>query len=530
MSIIVKHISYIHPDRETLFRDISFSISDNQKINLIGDNGSGKSTLLQIVAERLRASSGEIVLSEKPYYIPQHFGQYDHLTVAEALRINTKIEALHAIINGDASIENFTRLDEDWNIEERANKALSLWDLDHIALSQQISTLSGGEKTKVFLLGIAIHSPSIILLDEPSNHLDAKSRQQLYDFIKSYKGTIIVVSHDRTLLNLLNITYELNRDSIDIYGGNYEFYKAQKAEKLNALQAQLNEKEKELRQALQVAQLASERKQREDSRGKKIQKQGGIPRIAINRLKDQAEGSASKLKETHSEKIGDIADDLNHIRQKLPDSKDLKISFENANLHTGKILITAKDINFGYSSDLLWNNALNFQIRSGDRVAISGSNGIGKTTLLKLVLGKLEPTTGTLVRADFKYLYVDQEYSIIDNRLTVFEQVEQFNSQNFEEHKLKRYLHHFLFSYDTWDKPCSKLSGGEKMKLVFCCLMVSSDTPDMFILDEPTNNLDIQSLEIVTSTIKEYKGTILVISHDQYFIKEIGVDTSINLE
>lgn len=530
MSIIVKQLSYIHPDREPLFENISFSVSKGQKVSLIGNNGSGKSTLLHIIAGDLQPSSGEIIYQDTPYYIPQHFGQYDTSTVAEALQIDKKLEALHAILGGDASVNNFTVLNDDWDIEERALSALSKWGLGHIALYQKIDSLSGGEKTKAFLAGINIHSPNNILLDEPSNHLDKKSRSQLYELIEDSNATIIVVSHDRTLLNLLNLTYELTGNAIEIYGGNYEFYKIQKEEKLEALQAQLDEKHKELRKARNLARETAERKQKRDVRGKKSVEKKGIPRIMLNTIRNRAESSAAKLKETHNNKMDGITDDMKQIRQQLPPQKELKMDFEDAGLHTGKILVTAHEINFGYTDRMLWKEPLEFEIRSGDRIVISGQNGTGKTTLLKLIFGKLEPVQGQIVRADFRYLYIDQDYSIINNELTVFGQLQQFNTRGLTDDELRVILHRFLFTYNTWNKPCEKLSGGEKMRLVFCCMQADNNAPDMFILDEPTNNLDIQSLEIVTNTIKEYKGTLLIISHDVYFIEEADITKEIELQ
>lgn len=529
MSIVVKQLSYIHTDKELLFRNLNFNLSKGQKIALIGNNGSGKSTLLQIIAGHLQATEGDIIFSEKPYYIPQHFGQYDDLNVAEALRIDHKIKAMEAIIGGDSSVSNFALLDDDWNIEERVRVALDQWNLQDIQLPQLIKNLSGGEKSKVFLSAVFIHNPPVILMDEPSNHLDADSRQQLYEFIETSKATMIVVSHDRKLLNLLNLTYELDSNSVEIYGGNYDFYKTQKIVKLKALEEQQHEKEKALRQAKKIAKETAERKQRQDSRGEKKQLRQGTPRIAMNTLRNKAEQSASKLKDAHVEKMEGIVADLNRIRQKLPDIKELKMTFKNASLHTGKILVTAKNINFGYNSKTLWNFPLDFQIRSGDRVAVSGSNGSGKTTLIKIIIGRLQPTEGILCKAESGYLYLDQDYSLIDDKLTLFEQIQEFNTRHFLEHELKMLLHHFLFTSDMWNKTCDKLSGGEKMKLIFCCLMVSNDMPDMIILDEPANNLDIQSLEIVAASIKEYKGTVIVISHDNYFIEEIGVNKCIRL-
>lgn len=529
MSLAVHQISYIHADNETLFSNVRFIINRGEKIALVGPNGSGKSTLLQIIAGNLKPTEGEIISSTTPWYVPQHFGQYDEMTVAEALFIDKKLQALHKILEGDASETNFTILDDDWSIEERSLAALFSWGLDYVELSRKMDTLSGGEKTKVFLSGLQIHSPEIILLDEPTNHLDSSSRQKLYSIITSTSATMLIVSHDITLLNLVPITFELGETGTTMYGGNYDFYKEQKALQLEALQANLEEKEKELRLARKIARETMERKQKHEVRGKKLNEKKGIGKMAMNTYQDKAEKSAVKLKGVHEEKASQLQDSINQLRDILPDGRSMKIDFDNSGLHIGKILVKAEDINFGYSDTPLWSSSYNFIIRSGDRYVIRGDNGSGKTTLLKLITDKLQPVSGNIERADFSYTYIDQEYSLIRNDLTVYEQAQQYNSRHFEEHEIKMLLSRYLFPYGTWEKKCEKLSGGEKMRLMICCLMIGNQTPDMIILDEPTNNLDVQSIEILTSVIKEYRGTLLTISHDAYFVKEIGIDKEIAL-
>lgn len=529
MEIILKDISYYHPDREPLFRGISFSILKGQKASLIGNNGSGKSTLLRIIAGELEAFSGELAVDDKLYFVPQHFGQFDRITVAEALRIDRKIAALQAILGGDVSAENFNALEDDWSIEERVSAAFSLWGLREIPLSQEMKTLSGGEKTKVFLAGIDIHAPSVILMDEPTNHLDTDYRQQLYKLVENSKSTMLVVSHDRTLLHLFDLTFELNKEGVEVYGGNYEFYRQLKDEKTHALQARLDAKEKELRKAKKTAREVAERAQKQDGRGEKRSLKKGTPRIMMNTLKNKAEQSTSKLKEVHSEKMGDIAGDIKEIRNRIPGERALQMDFGDAGLHTGKILVDAEAVNFAYSSRMLWKDPLTFRILSGDRMVIHGKNGSGKTTLLKLITGQLEPASGVLKKSDFHYVYIDQEYSMINNELTVYEQAQQFNARNLPEHEVKTLLTRFLLPHPMWDKICGILSGGEKMKLLFCCLAVGNHAPDMFILDEPTNNIDIQGMEIMTKTLQSYRGTLLVISHDLYFIEEIRINRSLTL-
>ena len=531
MSIIqINNLSYIHSDHTPLFEGVSFSVAPHQKIALIGPNGSGKSTLLRLIASRNKPTSGEIVHSGNIYYVPQHFGQYNALTIAGALGIEPKINALHAILSGDLSETNYDILQDDWNIEERASAALETWGLAGFGLSQPLASLSGGEKTRVFLSGISIHEPELIALDEPSNHLDRNSRKQLYELIETNPAAMIVVSHDRTLLNLLDTTLELGPKGVTLYGGNYEFYKEQKEMHLQALQERMEDREKSLRTAQKTAREAAERKARQDARGDKKAKQAGIPRIMLKTIADGAAASGKKLREVHAEKITGISEELKNLREQIPEKREMKVKLENSTLHTGKILVTAESVNFSYEEKPLWTEPLSFQIRSSQRIVIEGDNGSGKTTLIKLIVGSLEPTTGNITRAEnLQYLYIDQEYSLIDNNRTVFEQVQGFNDRKLPEHILKTELHRFLFPADTWDKPCSQLSGGEKMRLIFCCLLVSNSTPDLFILDEPTNNLDIQSLEIVTEALENYRGTLLIISHDHYFTHEIGIQETLAL-
>ncbi|NLN84432.1 MAG: ABC-F family ATP-binding cassette domain-containing protein, partial [Firmicutes bacterium] len=398
--LILQNISYTHPNKNLLFTDINLTVNISEKIALIGNNGVGKSTLFKIVVGELQPSNGKISVKTKPYYVPQIFGQFNHLTISQALRIEDRLNALKEILKGNTSEENFNLLNDDWAIEERCNEALSYWQLNDLNLSQKLESLSGRQKTKIFLAGISIHQPELILLDEPSNHLDTDSRQLMYDFIQTTKSTLIVVSHDRKLLNLLDSVYELGKHGIKVYGGNYDFYKQQKQIENNALSRDIQSKEKMLRKAKEKEQKTLERQQKLDTRARKNLGKVNLPKIVSNTWRNSAERSTAKTVSVHAEKISGLSQDLLELRSSVFVIDIMKFGFDNSTLHKGKILFTAIDINFGYDNQPLWTENLNFQIISGERITLKGKNNSGKTTLIRLILGDIEPQSGTIYRAD----------------------------------------------------------------------------------------------------------------------------------
>lgn len=526
----LQDITYLHPNRDLLFSGLNLAVNRHDKMALIGNNGTGKSTLLKLMAGTILPASGSIKRESDTYYLPQLYGQFNALSIARALGIADKLDALKKILAGDVTESNLEVLGDDWSVEERCREALAYWELDVPELTQKMHTLSGGQKTKVFLAGIRLQQPEIVLLDEPSNHLDKAARKKLNEYVQSTTATVVLVSHDRTLLNLADTVCELSKRGITVYGGNYDFYVEQKQLEEDALQQSLKSKEKELRKAQETAKDALERKQRNDVRGKKKQEKAGVPKIFMNTLRNKAEQSSSRLKNVHAGKTETAAKELNELRKELPGTDKMKIDFDNSTLHRGKVLAEATAINFGYNEILLWQKPLDFEISSGERISIEGGNGSGKTTLIKMILGELQPQYGMMKRAAFRAIYIDQEYLFIDNTLTVYEQAEQVNSGALQEYEIKLRLNRFLFPQSCWDKPCSALSGGEKMRLMLCCLAIRNQAPDMIILDEPTNNLDIQNIEILTEAINGYAGTVLVVSHDQRFLEEINTTRSIVTE
>lgn len=528
--ILLQNISFGFPGGNLLFNHINFTIQSHTKSALVGSNGMGKSTLLKIIAHEIQPLSGNINIQGEIFYVPQMFGNFNHLTISECLKIDQKLNALDKITNGEVDEKYFEILNDDWDIEERCQNALQYWGLQDFDLNQKLEKLSGGQKTKVFLAGIQINHPDIIILDEPTNHLDLEGRKLLYDLIEKISATVIIVSHDRSLLNLVDTIFELSNQGITAYGGNFDFYTEQKEVEEEALHNDINAKERALKKAKEKERETLERKQKLDARGKQKQEKSGVARIMMNTLRNNAEKNTSKLKNIHAEKINDISGDLRDLRSTVRNFDQMKVNFNDSSLHSGKLLLAVENINFKYRTDKLWAENLNLEVRSGDRISIKGSNGSGKTTLIKLLLGNIEPFEGKISRAEFQSIYVDQEYSLINPELTVYDFVQTFNDSALQESEVKTLLSRFLFGKETWDKKCEFLSGGERLRLLLCGLSISNKAPDLIILDEPTNNLDLQNVEILTNSIKDYHGTLLVISHDEIFLDEIGIGGEVVLK
>ena len=490
MSIILSGVSYRYRNQQFLFEGIDLSVAAGAKAAVVGDNGAGKSTLLKLVAGELAPAAGSIACSSRPYYVPQHLSAAG-ISAVGVLGVADKLDALRAICGGSADPRCYDILADDWDVEARCRAALDHWGLPHVGLTDPVDALSGGERTKLCLAGISVHNPSVILLDEPTNHLDTSGRRRLYDLIRASRATIVVVSHDVALLNLLGTTCELSAKGLKVYGGNYDFYRERKRIEEEALAQQVDSEQTALRLARKKAQLVGK----------------------------------------HAELIDGSRERLDELRRRQRTQCELKIDFDDAQLHDGKLLVRADGLNFEYAPGRpLWREPLALEIRSGERIRLTGDNGTGKTTLVRLLTGELEPTAGRIGRADFSYVCLDQQYSRVNTPQSVLELAQSCNHGNLQDHELKLRLHRALFGQQMWDKRCDTLSGGERMRLCLCSPMIANHVPDLFVLDEPTNNLDLSSLAILTRTVRNYRGTLLVVSHDDNFTREIGITRTVGLE
>ena len=529
MSLIVQDLSYIHPNKDFLFQNITFTIPAGEKCAIVGNNGVGKSTLLRILAGKIPPATGTIVCDDILYMIPQHFGQFDGMSVAEALGLADKLRALSIILDGRGTEKEYEQLNDEWDIPERLTEAFAKWQIGHIAPDMLMGNLSGGEKTRVFLAGQDIFKPSIVLMDEPTNHLDTTGRALVYEDIAHTNRTTVIVSHDRTLLNRLSAIYEMSPTGMQFYPMNYDAYRETVDAETKAKVTRLENQQKELAKAEKSARKTIERQQKHASRGEKQNAKKCVARISMGLLRNKSEATTSRLNKVQQEKMEAMRRDIHEIRSSINEYTEIKIDMGNSALAGKKLLVEAKHVTFKYvGRNTMWRqHPLDLSIFSGERIRLQGDNGCGKSTLLKLITGALQPTSGKILRKEtLNILYLDQEYSCLDNELTVYDQLEACNSKR-PEHELKMLLNRFLFTPSTWDKKCRSLSGGEKMKLALCHLIVCEDAPDMIIADEPTHNIDIASMNILAAVLKNYKGTLLVVSHDEQFIHDLGIERTI---
>lgn len=530
MQIIAEHLSYTFPSGKKVINDLSFSLPAGEKAALIGDNGSGKSTLLRLLTDSLKPDAGSVQITEHHWFVPQHVGQYNNDSIARILQVDDKINALTEIENGATDPSHFELLADDWAIHERIRSALEQWNLPRLQLNSPFKKLSGGEKTRVFLAGITLHQPKLVLMDEPTNHLDTHGREKLSQFILESNADFLIVSHDRQLLNLCSPIVELSSLGLKTYGGNYTFYEEQKKVETESIGHHIHHTQKSIAEARDKHRKTMERKMKLDARGSKKAKKEGLGKMAMNTAQNRAEGSASKLDETHELKILEEQKRLQELKKQQRELNNIRITLHNSELHNGKILFESKQVNYAHpGSDLLWKESLSFIIQSGERVRITGPNGSGKSTLIRLLNSEIKPTQGSLkIQSEHSFL-MDQEYSLINREATVLEQAGAFNSIKKPGHELKTLLHRYLFDERVWNQKCRSLSGGEMLRLSLCCMALKTDQPDTILLDEPTNNLDLRNIKLLTNALTSYQGSLIVISHDLQFVKDLKLKSEIKI-
>lgn len=495
---------------DVIIEKASFHLNDGDKVGIIGRNGAGKTTLLNMLTGQLSCDEGEFFVSQniRIGYLKQRDNFNSERTV---------MEEIEGIFSGLAKLEEeITRLSDevaanphDMRRIEKLDELQHRFDreggytykseiigiLNSMAFGEsfynkKISSLSGGERTRLALAALLLEKPDILLLDEPTNHLDIGTLKWLEQYLSAYKGTVMIVSHDRYFLDqTVNRIFEVENHKVYCYEGKYSDYAAQK--KLR--------RETELR--------AYNNQQREIARQEEM----------IRRMKQHGTEHLAKRAASREKRL----DMIERLERPESEMGKMKIHFRQ-NFQSGSDVILAEDLEkcFGWGQNRreLFRN-VNLDIKRGERICIVGPNGVGKTTLLRVLLGELPPTAGYLkIGHNVAFGYYDQGQLLLNDSNTVLEELKD-SYRLYTDTEMRSILGRFLFQGDEVFLPVGSLSGGEKARLSLLKLMLSG--ANTLILDEPTNHLDIESKEVFEEALLEFPGTVIVVSHDRYFLQRI---------
>lgn len=519
--ILINNISFHLPTGKSLFQDLTLALSQ-YKTGLVGRNGVGKSTLLKLILGELTPITGSIQTGGKLGFVPQNPILSQDITLAQFLECEEKINAFHRIIAGSVQEKDFTSLNEEWDIEERIKKWLGTFALSHIPYNRKITTLSGGETTRLFLTKIFLSDADFLLLDEPTNHLDERARESLYQAITEWQGGLIIVSHDRTLLNLMQEIVELTPLGANTYGGNYDDYVSQKEIKNAAHAQQLHNANKLMHKTQNTIKKVREKHQHKQSRGKELKRNNSIDKMGANFKKGRSEKTQNKLLIKEKRLLDHAESHLQSVKDKMEINEEIHVDLPATKVPNAKIILDIQDLNFSYGIDKNLIKNFSLKIIGPEKIAFVGDNGSGKTTLMKLILNELSPQSGKIYMGTEHVRYLDQNATLLNPNLSLLENFLQLNSDA-NENMAYRALAQFLFKNQTTHKLVGNLSGGEKLRALLACIFMSSYPPQLLILDEPTNHLDIANIKSIESALNHYQGAMIVISHDKTFLNNIGV-------
>ncbi len=488
----------------TIFSNISFSVPDNARIGLVGPNGAGKTTLLKIMTGQQEPTSGQFTINKglKVGYIAQENGLGEDKTIWDEMltvfnnlikknkRITKMQEQIAEHPEDEDLLKRYDQLAYDFEQEggftyqAEIKSILNGFNFKENTWQKVIRTLSGGEKTRLAFVKLLLQKPPVLLLDEPTNYLDLDTLDWLEAFLKNYQGAIITVSHDQYFLDhLANQIFELNFGKLTTFKGNYSQYV----------------KEREL---MNNQQEAAYEKQQEKIKKEEEFIQKNLVRASTTKRAQSRRKALDKME-----------------RIKPPKHKQkVRINF-TSDRPSGKEVLIAKDLTIGYPDKTMVSD-IDFQVNKNDRVAIIGPNGIGKSTLLKTIMKKLEPKDGSIkYGASLDIGYYDQELQSLDPSKTVLDTIWD-RHKTMPEKDVRSILASFLFTAEDIDKTVGQLSGGQKARLTLTVLSLEKD--NFLLMDEPTNHLDIEAKEVLEQALDNYDGTLLFVSHDRYFINELA--------
>lgn len=501
-SVSAHTLGFEWPNGNVLFSNLSLSITHGRTA-FVGPNGMGKSTLAKILAGQLQPTTGKVLCSTPPLYLAQ-FELPSEQTTGEYLL----------------------------TLWESPDSHPELWAplLDSIPMERPLSKLSGGEWMRVRLAHALGQLKGLLILDEPTNNLDQDTQLLIHNFIATYRYPLLLISHDKKLLQKVDAIYELSNRGLHLYGGNYEFYESQKTQE-RQLQSQKLERakreKKKLEKEFQAKLKTQEKRQR---KGKKEAERGGVPKVFANTHKGWAENTTAKIQVTEETRVKAAEKNVAEAYEDLKYETTLRLNLPQTSLSNKKQIVELVDANL-ILHQTLWKTPITFRLTGRSRKAIGGKNGAGKTSLVNALLGLHKNSftlTGSWFLADIPVAFLDQNYSHLNFKHSVFENILQ-NSTLGQVEILNR-LAAFQIESDKAHQTVESLSGGEKLKAALAKIFLADPTPEFLILDEPTNNLDLQSREVLIQALNEFGGPLLVISHDEHFLERLDIEETLLLE
>lgn len=514
--ITLHNLSFTWPTGERALTQLEGTFPSG-RTSLIGSNGSGKSTLLKLIAGVLEPTEGYVETSATVGYLAQTLTLHQHTTIAELLGISDSFRALKAIENGSIDPDDFDAVGDNWDLEARVEAELAPLGIKVPDLDREVGTLSGGEAMLLAVVGLRLAQYPVTLLDEPTNNLDAPTRKLLYGLITSWKGTLVVVSHDVELLELMDHTMELYGGELRVFGGPYSFYQ----EQLEIEQQAAGQAAKTAKSALKVEKRqrveAETKLARAKRKGRAEQLGGGLPKILVNHLRQKSEANAGRMRQNLDGKVDDARTSLDKAEEELRQVEHINLELPDPKLPASKQV--AK----------LTSPSGTHLIHGPERVALTGPNGSGKTTLLKQLL-----TGEQMASAPNGTLYVDrvgylpQRLTGLDEQSSALENIRQVNPSA-TPGQIRNMLARLLLRGSSVERPLLTLSGGERFRVYLGALLLAEPASQLLILDEPTNNLDIDSVRQLCEALSLYRGALLVVSHDQHFLDQLGLDYLLEL-
>ncbi|CAL9359611.1 putative ABC transporter ATP-binding protein YheS [Streptomyces sp. enrichment culture] len=516
LSVTCTSLSFTWPDGTAVFDGLDASFGPG-RTGLVGVNGSGKSTLLKLIAGVLPPAGGTVRIAGEVGYLPQNVTLDTTLRVDRVLGIAERRAALHAIEAGDASEEHFETVGDDWDVEERALATLGELGLGHIDLDRTTGEVSGGESVLLRLAALLLRRPDVLLLDEPTNNLDLYARRRLYAAVESWPGVMVVVSHDRELLERVDQIADLRSGEISWYGGNYSAYEEALAVEQEAAERMVRVAGSDLRKQKRELADAQVKLARRKRYGQKMWDSKREPKVVMGERKRQAQVSAGKHRIMHEERLAEARERLDEAVEAVRDDAEIRVDLPYTAVPPGRGVLTLRELEPAYGARVTGG----LDVRGPERIALIGRNGAGKTTLLRTIAGELAPVAGEAT-AHVPLRFLPQRLDVLDGGLTVAENVARF-APGATDNRIRARLARFLFRGARADQKADTLSGGERFRAALAALMLAEPAPQLLMLDEPTNNLDMASVRQLVTALESYEGALIVASHDLPFLKSIGI-------